>query len=232
MIPFRLLLSVILLFSVAVHASSLAAQHARYEIGGFDRVYFSGSGTLRLTQGNAPALVAQAEREVLEGLVVEIHDGALFIESAAVGSERLVIDLTLEDLRELVSDGHSRVVGDSLRLDHVALEGKGDSAIRLDGLRAEEISVTGHDSAQFMLSGRVDRQVLELQGAPRYSGWNLLSRFVEARVQGMSTAAFSVEHLLDVSVDDAARVRYSGSPYVSQRVSGAGSVTQVRGHSI
>ena len=111
------------------------------------------------------------------------------------------------------------------------LEGHGKGRFQLYGLEADELIVSSFDQAEFLLSGRVDRQVLELDGTGYYRAPNLISHSVEAIVTGTGFILLAVDDLLAIDLDGAARVRYAGSPFVSQRVSGQGSVTQVREHS-
>jgi hypothetical protein len=208
-----------------------------YEVAAFDRVYFSGPGTLRLRQGHAPSLQAQATAEVLDLLVVETYDGALFIESpelnaAELNAESLIINLTLVELREVVSNGRGLIVGQSLKVANLSLEGNGAGRFHFSGLEAHELLVTGHDTTEFTVSGHVKRQVLNLEGDGDYRALNLASRSVEATVNGAGSVLLTVADLLDIRLAGAARVRYAGSPYVSQQVSGPGSIQRVEENSI
>ena len=213
-------------------ASAQNGLSREYEVESFDRVYFSGPGTLRLRQGDAPSLQAQASAEVLDLLVVETYDGVLFIESPETNAESLIINLTLSELREVVSNGRSLIVGQSLKVANLSLEGNGAGRFDFSGLEADELLVTGHDSTDFTVSGHVKRQVLNLEGDGDYRAFDLSSRSVEATVNGAGYVLLTVADLLDIRLAGAARVRYAGSPFVSQQVSGSGSIQRVEEHSI
>ena len=213
-------------------ASAQNGLSREYEVAAFDRVYFSGPGTLRLRQGHAPSLQAQATAEVLDLLVVETYDGALFIESPELNAESLIINLTLVELREVVSNGRGLIVGQSLKVANLSLEGNGAGRFHFSGLEAHELLVTGHDTTEFTVSGHVKRQVLNLEGDGDYRALNLASRSVEATVNGAGFVLLTVADLLDIRLAGAARVRYAGSPFVSQQVSGPGSIQRVEENSI
>lgn len=61
---------------------------------------------------------------------------------------------------------------------------------------------------------------------------NLHSRSVEASVEGAGYILLAVDELLDVRLTGTASVRCVGSPFVSQTVSGPGSVAPVAARSI
>ena len=73
---------------------------------------------------------------------------------------------------------------------------------------------------------------VETVAPPEILAENLISKSVEASISGVANVSLSVVELLDVHVSGSARVRYVGSPYVSQKVSGSGSVKRDPGHSI
>ena len=225
--------------------SSDIAETRSYPVSEFNRIYFSGPGTVHLSQtvpetkpqnvNLAPAgtatVRAQGSRDTLNQLIVEVSDGVLFIESFGYDSHDLIVHLAIHELRELVSEG-GIVVADSLKVDDLMLEGKGASSFRLQRLEADELQILGSGSTEFSLSGHVNRQVIVLAGSGDYRARDLLSRSVEASVFGTGSITLAVAEMLDVRVSGAARVSYVGSPYVSQEISGAGAVNQESQHSI
>ena len=225
-------IAILLLVGLGAQADSAGSLHRDYPIAGFDRIYFTGAGTLRLTQGTQPALNAMASAEVLDRLVIETYDGALFIESPESARDHLVIELTVMNVREVVNDGRGVVTSESLKVSDLLLEGRGNGSFQLDELQADELIVTSYGETEFALSGHVNRQVLELESTGYYRAPNLASHSVEATVTGTGFIFLAVEDLLDIELEGTARVRYAGSPFVSQRVSGPGSVTRVQEHSI
>lgn len=224
--------------------SSAVAETRSYPVPEFNRIYFSGPGTVHLSQtvpqtkaqnvhlAQGTATVrAQGSRDTLNQLIVEVSDGVLFIESFGYDSHDLIVHLSIRELRELVSEG-GIVVADSLKVDDLTLEGKGASSFRLQRLEADELQILGSGSTEFSLSGHVNRQVIVLAGSGDYRARDLLSQSVEASVFGTGSITLAVAEMLDVRVSGPARVSYVGSPYVSQEISGAGAVNQESQHSI
>lgn len=218
--------------SGAVPATAEVFEPRSLPVTDVERIYFSGPGTLNIAQGGAPGLWITGSPSLRDAVVVEIYDDALFIEVPAQAADIVSIDVMLGSLREIVSDGAARVTGVGLHFDSLSLEATGASRFNLSGLQAHELVVTGTDGAAFTFSGSVDRQVLDLADHGLYQAGSLHSRSVEASVKGAGYILLAVDELLDVRLTGAASVRYVGSPFVSQTVSGPGSVAPVATRSI
>jgi len=228
----RLLLLIASVIVPSVMANSGLAEDRTYAVDDFDRIYFSGAGTVRVIQDGEPSVTAQGRKQTLDQLIIESSDGTLFIESRDRTSDDLVLNLSIRNLRELVSSGRSLVLADSLKVGNLALAGTGAGSFRVQDLEADELQVSGSGGAEFSFSGQVNRHVIDLEGSGDYRAENLISKSVEANISGVTNVSLSVVELLDIHVSGAAQVRYVGSPYVSQKVSGAGSVKQDPGRSI
>lgn len=207
----------------------LSAQSLKQlSIADVDRVYYSGSGTLTISQGSQAEIQVDASEATRLLVLVEVYDGVLFIESPAdTASGELQVNVTLPSVKEVVSDGDNVIIVADLTADRLSLEASGAGSIVITALQADELNVTGSNGAAFTLSGTVNRQVLDLVDPGLYQARQLVSHSVEAKVVGRGAILLQVDDLLDVRVAGAANVRYVGSPFVSQRVSGPGSVKPV-----
>ena len=229
----RKFLSLIALVIVpSVLANPGLAEIRTYAVADFDRIYLSGAGTVRLSQDGESTVKAKGSTHTLDQLIVDASDGTLFIESHDGDPDDLILYLSVGELRELVSNGGSIVLADSLKVGDLTLEGKGAGSFRIQHLEADKLQVSGYGATEFLLSGRVNRHVIDLAGSGDYHAGNLVSKSIEASVSGVANVSLSVVELLDIHISGAAHVRYVGSPFVSQKVSGAGSIKQDPGHSI
>ena len=80
---------------------------------------------------------------------------------------------------------------------------------------------------EFQVSGTAEHQFVELAGVGRYSAGELASQTSHVNVRGAGQVKLWVDELLDVKVLGAARVSYSGSPWVLQQISGSGAVRRL-----
>ena len=220
--------SMLLIPLLVVSLTGWTTESRRFELDDFDRVYFSGIGTLRLIQGGKPAAVAAGDPLTLDQLVIDSSDGILYIDSEAsnIAADGLVIEITVSRLRELVSDGLGVISSTDLAVDKLVLEGRGAGKFTFANLRADELVVTGQGSTDFELSGEVQRQIVAIDGVGSYRASHLASRSSEVSVFGSGDILLWVEDLLDVKVAGAARVRYLGTPLVLQDILGLGTVSR------
>lgn len=213
---------------MAMSLSGWATESRTFELESFDRIHFTGIGTLHLIQGDIPSAVAVGEAPALDELLVDSSDGVLYIDSEAqnIATDDLVIDITVSRLRELTSNGLGIVNSKDLIADDLLLEGRGAGRFTFANLRADELTVTGRGSTDFEFSGEVERQIVAIDGVGSYRAPGLASRSGEVRVFGTGDILLWVEELLDVKIAGAARVRYRGTPLVLQDILGLGTVSK------
>lgn len=208
-------------------SSAAAALESRtLELGEFDRVHFSGHGTVRLTQGSNAQLAARGDEALLSAMKIETRDGALYIQTSGIGRE-LLLDLQVANLTEFVSEGDGRITGDDLSFGRLRLEGNGGGSFELLRLVARELEVRSRGATRFELTGQVDEQRVELSGTGAYRAAELISECATIHVDGASDVRLWAERLLDLSVAGSADVWYAGAPRVEQRVSGVASVQRI-----
>ena len=198
------------------------------QLEGVRRIDHSGPGRLTIRQGRHAGVSITGDGPETAAVLVEVFDDVLYLEvPEGPSSPALEIVVTLPAVDEVISHGPSVVTVEALHADTLSLEALGAGSFQVRSLRAHELLVTGAPGAAFTLSGEVERQVLDLSNPGRYQARSLNSESVEATVVGGGLILLQVDDLLDVRLAGAARLRYVGSPFVSQMVSGAGSVAPV-----
>lgn len=223
--PALVLLAVLVALTARVAATSVELREL--PVGDFDRVHFTGSGTVHLTQADTARVTVRGPGGV-ERLRVDVRDGALLIETREDAGD-LVIDLQVARLTEFVSEGDGHITGDGLRFDAVALIGSGGGSFDLQRLEARRLAVRGRGATRFDLSGQVDDQVVDLAGTGAYRAGELLSDFVRIDVAGASEVQLWADRQLDLRVAGAASVRYAGAAQVRKQVSGVAHVERLPG---
>lgn len=209
-------------------AAQAATEFRELDVGDFSGVHFQGTGTVRLTQGNAAHLAVHGAVEVLETVQVDTRDGVLYID-ATQGGPDLVLELQVADLTRFVSEGDGRITGENLSFDALLLEGAGGGSFDLRRLDVRDLEVHGLGATHFDFTGQVANQVIRLSGTGAYRAVELISDCVSINVAGASDVGLWAEEVLDVVVAGAAQIRYAGSPKVEQQVSGLARVQQLPG---
>ncbi|MGD2077818.1 MAG: head GIN domain-containing protein [Chloroflexota bacterium] len=197
-------------------------------------------GSLKIVNGSGN--VVTEERDVSDFTAVSLQGvGDLFVDQT--GSESLTI--TADD--NLLPYIEARVSGDTLiisiernttfsdvaeltyrvtvaELDSLELDGLGK--ITADNLDGEVLTVTLDGAGDITVSGEVDRQTVEVNGAGGYNAADLQSQEAKVTHNGAGLAVVQVSDQLDATINGIGRVEYIGDPQVTKEVSGLGSVQQ------
>lgn len=222
---------VVLAVTCAPHLHADASTQRNIVVGEFERVYLSGAVQLHLLQGVSSFALGTAQvvgsQDLLDQVSVEFSDGVLYIDLPATQTTSpVVIYLPVDQLKEIVSVGGARVFADQLKSPSLALESRGDGQFVLQAILVDDLVIVGRGNADFILSGVVQHQVIELAGLGSYQGADLHSQTSHVSVQGASEVDVWVQDLLEVNIYGAARVRYDGSPWLQQQVQGTGAISR------
>lgn len=174
----------------------------------FDSVRMSGSGTLILQQTGSESLVIEAEDNILPLLTSDVKDRRLVLGvrpgSSYRASRKVVYHLSMKELNG------------------IEVSGSGD--VQATGVMTELLTLQGSGSFDMTLAGRADRLQVDISGSGEYQGEALESREATVRITGSGDATVRVTERLDASVSGSGNVLYIGSPSLTQRVSGSGSI--------
>lgn len=188
-------------------------------------------GDLVVEEGPEPSLTVTAGENVIGRIDTRVDDGVLTIDmertAGNVGTPRY--ELVVPELTEVGVDGAGRA--DVHGVDPgpegtlgVVVQGAGD--LWLHDVEVDTLEVRVDGAGAVIASGRADRQTVEIHGAGDYEGQGLTTREATVRMDGAGDARVDVTDVLDVEVDGAGGVRYSGGADVHSRVSGVGTVEE------
>ncbi|MEE9255431.1 MAG: head GIN domain-containing protein [Pseudomonadales bacterium] len=205
---------------------SLAAVEKAYEVADFKALHFSGVGEVHVVQSGRESLVVTGSEEALEAVTVEVDHGVLYIEVDTRHRFRRApqFELEVKTIGEITALGAGRVHAEGLVGRELFVAMHGSSRIVLERLAVHELNASSRGSGEFTVTGRVERQVVSLAGASRYTAEELASNYGEVSIRGAADARVAVAEVLDVMVSGAGSVEYIGSPRVYETVNGAGRI--------
>ena len=247
------LVSLIFVSFGAPHASAADVVVEERTASGFTGIVLSGSGDLRITQGDSESLTVTAEQKVLDVITTEVRGGVLHIGrkrgSSVRTREEIRFDVTLRVLERLGMSGSGdayahRLEGDKLKVTisgssdvefgevlmddlRITISGSGDVELTELDANSFEASITG--SGEIEVGGRSDVQTVSVSGSGDHMAENLESRQVNATVVGSGQIEVWATETLDVTVTGSGDVVYRGKPEVSLKVSGSGNVKAKNG---
>jgi hypothetical protein len=116
------------------------------------------------------------------------------------------------------------------------LELSGQANIEISNLDAEQFTYLLNGQGNVLISGRVDKQVVTMNGQGNYQAGNLgtdqvgslESNIAEVVISGMGNVDVgNVYDALDATISGSGNIYYHGNPSVKQSVTGLGTVQQV-----
>jgi hypothetical protein len=184
------------------------------EVAPFSRLAVSESVDVRVVPGDGRQVRVHAGEKVIDRVVTESSGGVLTIDirdrGIVIGEDPL---------------GDASVEVQASALEGVDVDGAGD--VVLDGIDADEFELRLQGAGDVVASGTVDRLTASIEGAGDANLLDLEARTARIEVQGAGDAEVNVSEQLDVSVEGAADVAYTGNPRVTSDISGAGDIRRI-----
>ena len=164
-----------------------------------------------------------------EGREVRVYGGEDVLERVETKSSDGLLRIDVRDRGIVIGPdplGDVRVQVSSSSLDAVKIGGSGD--VELGGVDVPELKIEIEGTGEVAATGTADRLTATIQGAGDADLSQLTVRTATVLVQGAGEANLNVRDRLDVKVQGAADVVYSGDPVVTRDIQGAGDVRQER----
>ena len=194
----------------------------------FDRVFFSGIGTVNVAQDAEHSLTLSGAEHALARVTVEYHDGGVYIETEDDhGVDDLIVTVSAPVLNRLSTSGRTRVNIAPMEVDELLIETRGDSVYDVDGLRASGVTSNVRGDATIRLSGASERQSIDIAGTAEVDASALRADAVAVDIRGTGEVDVWAERELDVAIRGAGTVRYLGTPELHQNVRGLGQVAAI-----
>ena len=197
------------------------------DVSDFHKVHLSGVGNLIITQGETESLAIEADDNIVPIIETDVSGDELNIDFKRgytfTPSTAIKFHLTVVDLDEISLSGAGNIDCDDFKTEILQFDVSGAGDLDFD-LDAERVEVIVSGAGNIVLSGIVDSQEIEIDGAGKYDGEDLESRECVITVSGAGSATVNVSELLDVEINGVGNVYYTGSPSVKQDISGLGKI--------
>ena len=198
-------------------------------VGSFRGLVLSMPGNLRIEQGPGQTLRINGEMILLPSIVSQVRDGILkiwlkpeYFQHPGPLTEFVLSTPTLESA-ELGDLGTISCSG--LDVERLSLRLTDAGELDFPNLRVSELEVTtAHNTGSVHVSGRVDRQSIELSGIADYEARDLHSSQARVSLSGSGSATVRVDDLLTVTITGSGSVYYLGDPEVESTITGSGQV--------
>jgi hypothetical protein len=218
------------LSSQIVRGSGNAVTENR-EVSGFDSVSHTGIGRVIITQGDKGSLTIEADDNLMEYITSEVKSGTLelgFAENVRFEStSSITFTVGAKDIVELSSTGTGSIEIDELGADNLNISTSGTGSVSIGSLTTTDLVVNAKGTGDIKLAGNVESQEITRVGTGDYDAADLESKTAKVEATGTGSVVIWVLDALDVEITGTSEVSYYGSPDVTQKVTGNGSLTSL-----
>lgn len=201
-------------------------------VSGFDRVAFAAHGSLSITQGDRESLTVTAESDVLPQITTEVRDGTLWLkykskswwENLTRPNVRIEYALTVRELSGLSLSGAGKVTAPGIRTESLSLNVSGAGKLDFDSLEVNEFTLNLSGAGKCKVSGTTGTQTITISGAGKYKAPEFKSGDATVVLSGTGSVTLSVRDALTARISGAGKIGYYGSPTVTEKITGIGSV--------
>ncbi len=178
------------------------------DVSDFTSISLSGSGQLRVEQGDAESLTIAADDNLLPLLTSEVKDGRLYL-----GVKR---GASIRPSKPVVYTVKVKT------LEGVDLSGSGD--IDLKNIEGKRLDVDVSGSGSVTAAGKVERLGLHISGSGKAKTEGLACQTATVSITGSGNVVVAAGEALEVKITGSGSVEYVGDPKVTKRITGSGSV--------
>ena len=194
-------------------------------------LYADGSFDIELTQGKEPALVVEADDNIVSLVKTEYQgqDLRIYLDQSNIKDlsfEHIRIYVTVPSIDAIHLNGPIELNGHGMwKMDQLNLFTQGPSDVHLD-IQGELLATSIDGPSVIELHGHMGKQSIHIQGPGKYHAGDLESTYATVVIKGSGKVELNVRSALQVAITGPGIVSYSGSPQVSSQINGPGRLIQ------
>ena len=200
-----------------------------YELSNFNGIKLLGRGDILLTQGQEYSVLIDANKEILDKLIVKVEDNNLIVDERGLfylNADPIKIYVTMPEVERVLISGSGDILGQnkiSSENLEISISGSGDVDLNLD---VEKLTTRISGSGDVNYRGSAKEHNFYVSGSGELHSFDLETEVSNIRVSGSGNSeVFAIEDL-DVHISGSGDVFYKGDPKISQSVSGSGNLRQ------
>jgi hypothetical protein len=213
-----------------IEGSGIVVRENR-EVRDFEEIEIEGIGEVLISQGEDEALSIQTDNNLLEYIRTKVSGNTLRItfvrQKNLVPSSSILFYIYLKDLTRIESTGAGIIRSNALSTDELEINSSGLAKIDIRALSSVDLSVNITGAGDIELSGKVEKQNIEMSGVGNYTASNLESQDTVIKLSGIGNAVLWVERSLEVEIQGKGDVSYLGNPEVDYNDSGFGDLKRL-----
>jgi hypothetical protein len=198
----------------------------------FNKIDFSVSGTIYLTQGTPQKLTVEGQQNILDILETEVKGNTLELKfnKKRVNYKDLKFYITVAKIDGLNLSGSGNIYCENgLNTNDLDLSLSGSGEIKLNGLKATKIEADIAGSGNITLKGSEAANELEIEiaGSGDVRTEELPVNEIKISMAGSGSCKVNAVNKLNVDIAGSGSVLYRGNPQINSDVSGSGKVRKL-----
>jgi hypothetical protein len=192
----------------------------------FQKINFTTTGKVYITQGATQSLVVKAQRNVLDELNTNVSGGELRISfrRCIKSASPIEIHITMPQIQGIRLSGSGDVEGINRwqvnNLD-LQLSGSGNIRAQFDALNTfAQLSGSG----KIAVNGTTLDFNSNLSGSGKVEAFGLISDNCEAQISGSGSMEINVSQQLNAKISGSGSIWYKGTPNINSQISGSGRI--------
>ena len=200
------------------------------EVRNFDSIEIQGRGALILEQGDAEAVVIEADEAVMPHVKAEVEDSRLVLglehlwDHLLHPAASMSFRVSAVTLRRVAISGSGSVQAGTLHTEHLSLGISGSGEMDFPQVDAKSVALEISGNGKMSVAGMAEQSVVRISGSGSVQAGKLATKSADVRISGSGTLSVNAADTLDLRISGSGSVVYEGQPLVSQHVSGSGSV--------
>lgn len=196
------------------------------DIRDFDRVVFSGSGELMLSQEDEEMVAVAADDNLIKHIYIELREGTLYIwhRQPISPSRPILVRVSVKEITELGLSGIVNADVGELHAERLAVDLSGVITLNMKEFQAEKLvmNLSGTNKFELTGTGEVAEQEIIMSGTNNYNAPKLQSQTTSISISGSNDVTVWAVDSMTVTISGNGSVQYYGSPQINQ--SGSGNV--------
>lgn len=201
------------------------------QVSNFDRIEFSSSGDVIVTQGASESLSIETDDNVMKHVKAVVENGTLKLGIEAgtniISTSRLIFHVGVDDLSGLTLSGSGSVESDRLDINHLDITVSGSGKVHIADLVTGDVKVDLSSSGEINLNGSAAVQAITISGSGKYLAGDVCSETVNVNVSNSGDATVCATKTLDSNISGSGSVNYYGQPKINSSRSGSGNLNNL-----
>ncbi len=198
-----------------------------YAVSGFTGILAAGSDKVEVVRGDAFSVTATGSAEVLDRLLIRVHDGKLEVRRRSgqwSGNGSALVRVTMPALDTIVVAGSGDVTADALTGDNAEVVVAGSGNVKLASVTVRDLELVITGSGKIEASGTAEEIDATIAGSGDIAAPGLTAQRADLDIAGSGNMTMAVTGAADVSTIGSGNVTLTGGGTCTHSKMGGGEV--------